>query len=215
MIKVITNKPLAFDSPDFIKLWGAKNDNTKDPEFYDEIEQRYNGEKINYLDLGCSGGGLVADMHHRGHFAVGLEGTDYSAKTGRAEWAELYNKNLFTADVTEPYAITVDDKPVLFDIISAFELVEHIHPTQLNRFFKHISNNLKHGGMFIASVSTKEDIIDGVVLHQSVFSEIDWRYNILTEEQALNGTNLELVAYPFNAKPRRDGGSFHIGLKRI
>lgn len=215
MISVITDKPLAFDSPDFIQLWGAKNDNTKDPAFYVEIEQHYNGEKINYLDLGCSGGGLVADMHNRGHLAVGLEGTDYSAKTGRAEWAELYNKNLFTADVTEPYSILNDGNQVLFDIISAFELVEHIHPNDLNRLFKHISSNLKIGGMFVASVSTKEDIINGVVLHQSVFNEMDWRFNILTEDEALKDTNLELVPYPFVAKPRRDAGSFHIGLKRI
>jgi len=38
------------------------------------------------MDIRCSGGGLVLDGILKGHFAIGLEGSDYSKKRQRAEW---------------------------------------------------------------------------------------------------------------------------------
>ena len=56
-------------------------------------------ERFALLDIGCSGGGFVRDLLDDGHIAIGLEGSDYSKKSRRAEWA-IIPDFLFTADVT-------------------------------------------------------------------------------------------------------------------
>ena len=41
-----------------------------------------------------------------------------------------------------------NDEKVEFDLITAWEVVEHIHPKDLSNFFAYINDNLKTGGMF-------------------------------------------------------------------
>jgi len=101
---------------------------------------------------------------------------------------------------------------IYFDVITAWEVVEHIHPNDLDNLFKHISNNLTPGGIFLASIATHSDIIDGVQLHQSAFPEKKWREEILPGVCERFG--LELHPYPYNGKVR-EGGSFHIMLKKL
>jgi len=213
MINVITNNPVAYESPDHILPWGTMRDNSTSIEFITEVESYFFNQPIKMMDLGCSGGQLVVDFHNKGHLAIGLEGSDYSVKHKRANWPEWHNKILFTCDVTKEYQVTNNGEPVKFDLITGWELVEHIHPNDLNVFFKYIANHLSPNGIFVASVSTNPDVVDGVALHQSVFNEFDWRFNILTEDEALKNTGLEYHPYPFKHKVRADYGSIHILLK--
>ena len=96
-ITVKTNYPVAFDSPDHIKPWGTKRDNTTNHAFIEEMHNHFKSTKdldtFNFLDLGCSGGQLVVDFAQRGNLSVGLEGSDYSVIHGRANWPEYHNKN--------------------------------------------------------------------------------------------------------------------------
>jgi SAM-dependent methyltransferase len=214
MIKINTEHPIAYESPDHIMPWGTMRDNSTNEEFIAQTEHFFFPNTFNVLDIGCSGGQLIIDYHNRGHLAVGVEGSDYSVKHQRANWPEYHNKNLFTADATKPFSFILDDKdPIKFDLITAWELIEHIHPNDLNALFKNVYNNLKHDGIFVASISTKPDVIDGVVLHQSVFQQHEWSFDILTEDNAFKDTDLEWFVYPFSAAVRADGGSFHIGVK--
>jgi len=207
-MKILTNKPIAIDSPDHIKPWGTMRDNHSNIGFVEEIENYFNNKKIHFLDLGCSGGKLVEDFFDRGHLAIGLEGSDYSAKIGRACWGEGYNKYLFTCDCSEEYFIVDEqEEKILFDCITAWEVIEHIHPDKLNNFFKNIYNHLKDDGIVLGTISLKEEIIEGVALHQSVFSEEYWKSNILN-------VYFDLVDYSFVNKVRGDGGSFYIQLKK-
>ena len=80
-----TAHPVAYTSNDHRFPWGTKNDNTRSPRFCAAIERHF-GRRVSALDLGCSGGGIVFDFLLRGHFAMGLEGSDFSLKTQRAEW---------------------------------------------------------------------------------------------------------------------------------
>ena len=48
-IECITNKPVAFDSPDHICPVGAKNDNTSNLNFVKSVEKHFQ-RKINYLE---------------------------------------------------------------------------------------------------------------------------------------------------------------------
>ena len=213
MIKVITDHPIAYDSPDHIQPWGTARDNSTNEEFIKQTEQWFNNEPFKTLDIGCSGGQLTVDYANRGHLAVGIEGSDYSIKHQRANWPEYHNRLLFTTDATKPFSVTFMNEPIKFQLITAWELIEHIHPKDLNALFKNIANNLSDNGIFVASISTKPDIINGVVLHQSVFSYSDWIYNILRDDDAFKDTDLEWFPYPFSAAVRADGGSFHIGIK--
>ena len=83
-MKVITDYPVAYESKDHTEPWGTKGDNNTSLPYIEEIEKHFGGKKINFLDIGCSGGQLVVDLHNRGHKSIGIEGSDYSAKAGRA-----------------------------------------------------------------------------------------------------------------------------------
>lgn len=205
-----TDHPIAYDSPDHLMPWGTMRDNTTNANFIEEIHEfiklNYDLDNFNFLDLGCSGGQLAVDFSKRGNLSVGLEGSDYSVKHQRANWPEYHNKILFTCDVTKPYSLYNEGEKIEFDIITAWEVVEHIHPDDLSDFFKYINDNLKPGGIFLASVSTIEDVIEGFKLHQTIFSEVEW-YQKLPKL-----TSLKLYQYPFTYKVREGNGSFHILL---
>jgi len=214
-ITLKTDHPIAYDSPDHISPWGTMRDNSTNEHFIEEMQEffklNYDVDHYNFLDLGCSGGQLVVDIHNKGNFSVGLEGSDYSVIHGRANWPEYHNKILFTCDVTKPYTIYKNEKKVLFDLITAWEVVEHIHPFDLRNFFKYIGENLKMGGIFLASVSVVQDNATGIDLHQSVFSEGEWYKKLPI---LLEGLNLKLYKYPFTHKVRFENTSFHILLQK-
>jgi SAM-dependent methyltransferase len=216
-ITLKTDHPIAYDSPDHIAPWGTMRDNTTNTEFIEEMHEffklNYGVDNFNFLDLGCAGGQLAVDFHERGNLSVGLEGSDYSIVHGRANWPEYYNKVLFTCDITKSYTIYNNDQKVLFDLITAWEVVEHIHPFDLRNFFKYISNNLKTGGIFLASISIEQDTLNGldIDLHQSVFPEKQWWDKLPT---LLEGLNLKLSKYPFTHKVRFESTSFHILLQK-
>ena len=128
------------------------------------------------MDLGCAGGQLIKDFLDYTPYAIGLEGSDYSIIHNRACWPQLYNSNLFTCDISRPFSVEYGGKPFLCDIISAWELCEHIHPDRINIFLKNIYNHLGPNGVFMASVSNFSDYsgvdvddVDGekYELHQS------------------------------------------------
>ena len=212
MIKLKTKHLIAYDSPDHIFPWGTMRDNSTNEGFINETLEFWKQrgkDKINFLDLGCSGGQLVIDYLNKGHLGVGLEGSDYSVKHKRANWPEYHNKNLFTCDVTKEYKLFENDKQIKFDVITAWEVIEHIKPEDLKPFFKYINDNLEQGGFFCGSISMKQEVLQGHVLHQTVWNEKTWYDNF---PEILTGTTLELYDYPFKNKVRQDQGSFHILL---
>src|SRR6185503_21290432 len=103
IITLKTDHPVALQSPDHLKPWGTKRDNSKSPRFLKKVSRLFSeeGSEFSLLDLGCSGGGWVKEAHDKGWLAVGLEGSDYSKKTRRAEWA-IIPEYLFTCDLTKP-----------------------------------------------------------------------------------------------------------------
>jgi len=166
MIKLNTNHPIAYESPDHLYPWGTKQDNSTNPNFVREIGNLFESS-FNFLDLGCSGGQLVIDMKnlHQDNIAIGLEGSDYNVKHQRSNWPEYYNQNLFTCDITEPFSVTSNGQDVKFDIITAWEVLEHIAPEQLDGLFQNVYNNLSDSGIFAGSINMGSDKPNGVELH--------------------------------------------------
>jgi SAM-dependent methyltransferase len=190
MIEIRTNYPVAYASLDHIFPAGTKEDNNTSLSFIEEVETFFK-RKINFLDLGCSGGQLVVDFHLRGHFALGLEGSDYSLRTQRANWPVYANKVLFTCDLTHPFSIVENGHRIKFDCISAWEVLEHIPRADLPMFFRNIADHLKPEGLFCGSVSLIDNWVNGVNLHQTIFPREIW-------EQELIPDYFRWATYPFH-----------------
>lgn len=186
-MKIITNNPIAVDSLDHLYPWGTRYDNHTNIEFIKEIENHFDNKKISFLDIGCAGGQFAVDFHNRGHVSVGIEGSDYSAKAGRANWPEFHNRLLFTCDAAKPYTIVDDtDNSIKFDCISSWEVIEHIEYSELNQFFINITNHMHENSIFVGSIALVDDLHDGkgdfgqeVNLHQSVLTKTKWIDDIL------------------------------------
>ena len=189
--KVITDFPIAFDSPDHLAPHGTKRDNSSDELWINNIVDLFGRKrKMRIMDLGFAGGALVKDLLKHTPYVIGLEGSDYSIIHEREHWRQednLVNNNLFTCDVSRPFNIEYDNKPFLCDVITAWEVCEHIHPDRVEDFFKNIYNHLMPGGVFMGSVSNFSDqnvSEDGKTyeLHQTAMPEEDWNLAIESTE---------------------------------
>ena len=170
-MRIVTEHPLAAWSPDHIHPKGTATDSTVLPEFNKKLFSLIPGVRL--LDLGCAGGGLVCSVIKDGGFAVGIDGSDYSAKTGRAEWPCIPG-NLFTADITRPFTLTEDDgQLLLFDVVTAWEVLEHIPQPLIPAMMANVAAHLKPDGLFICSISTEHDHWQGYDYHVTVHGE-DW-----------------------------------------
>lgn len=213
MIKLITEYPIAINSPDHISTLGPEptggpsKDNSKNWSFNKKLYNllTHKTSPLNILDLGCSGGGFVEDCVNDGHLAIGLEGSDYSLKHKRAAWATITN-NLFTCDCTKPFELINQHGRILFDVITAWEFMEHIHKKDLLYLCDNIKNNLKKDGLFIASIS----MAYGPPFHQTTENK-DWWLNFFESQNLYN--NQELVDYFHPNWIRTDDNSFHVVLK--
>lgn len=157
-IKLETEYPVAYESNDHIVPHGTIRDDTRYPRFIHACEMYFKDmDKLAFADLGCSSGGIVLDALLRGHEAVGLEGSDESFMQQRAHW-RVIPKNLFTCDVTKPFTLKKDGIRKEFDVISAWEMLEHIGESDLDILLKNIKEHLKIGGIFVGSIANWEDI---------------------------------------------------------
>ena len=217
-IHIVTNKPVAFDSPDHIQPWGTIRDNNRNWAFNRRLFLWIPASELRVLDLGCSGGGFVKSIHDQGGFAVGVEGSDYSKIRKRAEWATIPD-HLFTADITEPFQfLDVDESgrehPIQFSVITAWEVMEHIREDKLCNVFQNISRHLSPLGVVIMSLSQNEEIIQGVRLHQTVQNRHWWiskcsQFGFVHHEQVLTYFGNNWVRGGDNAP-----GSFHLIMTR-
>jgi SAM-dependent methyltransferase len=200
--RMVTDHPVAIRSDDHLRPRGTRNDNTRHPRFVRRTEELFDRSVLYHLDLGCAGGGLVLDFLLRGHVSVGVEGSDYSLREGRAEWRVIPG-HLFTADVTEPFQLQDQDgRRAEFDIITAWELLEHLPRAALPKFFENVRTHLKPDGIFVASVATFEDkdAVTGAVYHVTIKPKEWWI-------RELERAGLEPAESPFGVRdyPRGSG----------
>lgn len=169
---LITDYPIAYESNDTISPHGTVCDNTRCPRFIRRCEEIQGREKgLKFLDLGCSGGGMVLDALLRGHYGLGLEGCDESLRQQRAEW-RLIPEHLKTCDISRPFSIRDPDTQslILFDVITAWEVLEHIPAKDIPQLLNNISGALADDGMFVGTIAAKHDI--------DPKRGLDWHVNI-------------------------------------
>ena len=148
-------------SKDYSEPKGARHDNSGSTYFTEAIERTFKGNKINFLDLGCAGGQLVKDMYDLRHLAFGIEGSPYQKNHKLNNWVSIPD-NLFVSDITEKFRFYTYDEngqstKVLFDVISAWDVLEHIPEDRLPGLIENLTKNLKPDGFFICGIADFED----------------------------------------------------------
>lgn len=185
--KVITDYPVAYESHDHQNPKGTANDNTKNGAYVRELIRRFGGDMA-YMDLGCAGGGFVSQFLYNDVLAVGIEGSDTCKKHGLYEWTK-HPDYLHTADITKPFSVvdSETDEPILFDAISAFDVMEHIHREDLNVVLDNVAKHLKTGGIFVAGIATFEDEGYHVTLEEKPWwDELMLKHGLQIDERGLD-----------------------------
>jgi len=216
MITVRTEYPVIHDSLDQLYPEGIYYDNNINPAYVSELENYYNGERISILDLGCAGGEFVCEMFRRGYNAVGIDGSDHILNVrsemvekigivpcGLPNWQEYGNIRLFTCDVTKEYDILENGIPMQFDLITAWDVLEHFEPDSVDIFVNQLYKHMKPSGLFLASIAqtpaTARLAISGhtqhfpvdIDYHKSVFPFAWWNEKL--------GKRLTHIEYPFTS----------------
>jgi SAM-dependent methyltransferase len=172
--RVVTDHKVALQSNDHLYPLGALTDVTHSPQLVNWANSFF-GRKIQFMDLGCAGGGVVCDFLLHGHEAIGIEGSSVPEMSGTGFWPFLAN-TLFTADITKPFQVIEQDKNARFDLITAWEVLEHIPEKDVYGLLSNIKSHLKPDGLFIGSIAQFESIdpASGVDLHINVNSQKWW-----------------------------------------
>ena len=208
LYKVLTDHPIAHDSWDHKQPRGTVNDDTRCFAFVKRTEE-YFGRKVKLCDLGCAGGGLVYDFLSNNNIAIGINGSVVSRRSGRAHWRVIPDC-LMVADITKPYTIVSTSsaalQPERFDIISAWEVMEHIPETLLAQMLDNIYRHLDDDGIFVGSVSTyaDEDKTTGAVWHETVKPK-DWWMSTFSQNRFQPIENHPYVTSDF---PRGSGNPY-------
>jgi 2-polyprenyl-3-methyl-5-hydroxy-6-metoxy-1,4-benzoquinol methylase len=164
--------PVAVDSLDHLHPFGTASDNNYSDAFCHRLCTLLKTHDVpSVLDIGCAGGRMIGDMWRQGWDAIGIEGSDYCRQHKNHEWARLDGICLFTADATKPFVVSRDCDdgifPTRFDIITAWEVLEHIEEDCLAHFLENVTRHLKPSGYFICSIASFPSPHDGVELHRT------------------------------------------------
>lgn len=192
---------------------GTRRDNSKNPRFNMKLYQLYK-KPIKILDLGCSGGGFVKECIDDGNFAIGLEGSDYSKRMKRAEWRTI-PEYLYTCDITRNFDLYENNSRIKFNIITAWEVLEHINEKDLKVLINNMKKHLSDDGLIITSVANKSDIINGVELHQTQKPK-KWWINRFSKEglkympKYIQYFNTQYIRYKYETAEQ-----FHLIFARI
>jgi 2-polyprenyl-3-methyl-5-hydroxy-6-metoxy-1,4-benzoquinol methylase len=220
---VKTEHRFAFKSQDFINPKGSKNDFTRSPAFVGDVNRIF-GRSVSYLDIGCANGGLVNDFLIQGNTAIGIEGSDFGLLTKQDHW-KVIPQYLFNADVTKPFRVLRDSQLFKFDVIGAWEVLEHISESDLPAFLQNVRDHLDETSIFMASIAQFSDFdpVTGKEWHVTIKPK-EWWYDLFIQ------CGLKPLEVPRNfAFPRGTGNStvwdwdtkvnpnsgFHVFLKQI
>lgn len=212
LIAVETDHPIALTSPDHMTPWGTRHDSSVKLAFNTKLHTLL-GWPLKILDLGCAGGGMVRSFLAQGSLAVGIEGSDYSLVNQRAEWPN-YPGNLFTADITQPFAVTQNGEPLLFDAVTLWDVIEHIAMDDLPAVMGNIDRHLRPGGHLIMTISTAAEIVEGMHLHQTVRPQWWWRGFLSDQGWADHPETVEFFHRDFVRDAQNAPHSFPVVLTR-
>lgn len=95
-------------------------------------------KNITWLDIGCGIGYLVREALEEGINAYGIDISKYAVEN-----AIVKNRVKYGSITSIPFGDNI------FDVVSAFDVIEHIHPKDTEKAISEISRVLKMGGFLI------------------------------------------------------------------
>jgi hypothetical protein len=153
VLELKTDHPVALESNDHISP-DSTNEGVSRPTSFVQNCIRVLGPNIKCLDVGPGAGGLVFEYAMNQVLAVGIDGSDFCRINKVGYWPLLPN-NLFTCDVTKPFSFLSRESQTLihFDVVTMWEVLEHIAESDLPSVFSNINRHLSTSGYFIGSIS--------------------------------------------------------------
>ena len=217
-IKLQCERDVAYESLDHLHPWGTIRDNSRNKRFNYKLNKLFGpiGEQITILDMGCSGGGFVRDSIEDGCFAVGIEGSDFSKRYKRAEWATI-PEFLFTCDISGDFDMQLETESgstrIQFDLVTSWDVMEHIEENKLRQVANNVKKHLKPHGLWVLSIDPNEDIVNGVNLHRTMHEKKWWidtfgSFGLSNLEAYVTYFNTQFIRGPKYAAP----DSFHLVL---
>ena len=175
MIKFHSDFPIAYQSDDHKYPWGTRTSNSRSDYFQFKLMRLFS-ENVDWslLDLGCSAGGFVEGFHELGVAAFGIEGSDYNRKNARGSWPKLDNIRLFTGDITKKFSFVIGEEELKFDVVTAWDVFEHIEREDLGPLMVNLSKVLRDDGIVVLTIATIPDVIDGIDLHKTQMPRTEW-----------------------------------------
>jgi SAM-dependent methyltransferase len=168
-MKFTSSSTLAETSLDHVVPWGTRKCLSVNKRFIEKLCALYGkGAIFSLLDLGCAGGHFVSECVERGINSAGIEGSDWSQKQGRGAW-RIHGDKLFVSDITKPFSFDTS-----FDVITAWEVVEHLTEDGVGSFFQNAANASSQNTLLIISTTSEPDFVNGVNLHQTMKGHEWW-----------------------------------------
>ncbi len=221
--KIQSNDPIATDSADHQWPRGTLYDNSQNRQFnrkaYALLDQK---SDFSLMDLGCAGGGFVRSLLEDGFLALGLEGSDISKRLRSGEWGNI-PYHLATCDITRPFEVyTIENQIAQFDMITAWDVLEHIPEERIPILLANIRKHLLPHGFFVGSVDCIPDgnPLTGAVYHVTLKEKAWWihqfnqagfeceNHHLFEIEDYVRGNGSSLKDWD-----PRDGDGFHLVMK--
>lgn len=153
ILELKTDYPIALGSNDHINP-DSTIEGVSRPTLFVKNCTNVLGGDIKFLDLGTGAAGLVFEFAMNGVLAVGVDGSDFCRSNQIGYWPLLPN-NLFTCDITKPFSFVSRGTQTVtnFDVITMWEVLEHIAEHDLANLFVNIGRHLDERGYFMGSIS--------------------------------------------------------------
>ncbi len=217
-MELITDFPIAVDSPDHMAPHGTANDNNSSPELIQELRE-YFGKAYSVVDLGCAGGQFTIDAFKAGNLAVGIDGSDYCAKHGKFNWPGYHNSLLFTCDASRPFEFrhSKDGEILKFDCVSSWEFLEHIHPDRIDVLLENITKHMHKDSIFIGQYALTPDVPGSTMACQKAGIPFIELHQCVQTTEWWNAKFAQFFSvskpYPFQGGVREEGQSIRYFLQ--
>jgi len=109
-----------------------------------------------FIDLGCAEGGYIKEVIDDGYFGIGVDGFPAFKNRGIEGWGK-YPDHFFQLNFAKPMVVESEGIPLKFDVVTAWEVAEHLFEDEIDTFIKNLANLVKDEGMVLLTVSARAD----------------------------------------------------------